>query len=186
MLALSMHGPRRIESRRIESRRSRQTSFEDFWNKLRVLSSYKLIKVPRALIVTTLYPIQGSKKQTGGKYMSKAAITILATGDTPESLGRVVNALMAALEYKESGEEVRILFDGAGVQAAAAFAKSDHKYHDLYERVRDKVHGVCQYCAGAYEVKDRIQEYNLPLVDEFKQHPSFKSLVDEGFTILIF
>ncbi len=118
--------------------------------------------------------------------MSKAAITILAAGDTPESLGRVVNAFMTALEYKESGEEVRILFDGAGVQAAAAFAKSDHKYHDLFQRVRDKVQGVCQYCAGAYEVKDRIQDNGLPLVDEFKQHPSFKKLADEGFTILTF
>jgi len=118
--------------------------------------------------------------------MSKAAITILAAGDNPESLGRVVNALMAALEYKAAGEEVRIIFDGAGVQAAAAFAESDHKYHDLLERVRDKVHGVCQYCAGAYEVTDRIREHNLPLVDEFKQHPSFKTLADDGFTILTF
>lgn len=118
--------------------------------------------------------------------MSKAAITILAAGDSPESLGRVVNAFMAALEYKESGEEVRIVFDGAGVQAAAAFAEPDHKYHDLFEQVRDKIYAVCQYCAGAYQVKDRIQKHNLPLVDEFKQHPSFKAAADAGFTILTF
>lgn len=118
--------------------------------------------------------------------MSKAAIAILAAGDSPESLGRVVNAFMAALEYKEAGNEVRILFDGAGVQAAAQFADPEHKYHDLFEKVRDKVQGVCQYCAGAYEVKDRIQEVNLPLADEFKQHPSFKRLADQGFTILTF
>lgn len=118
--------------------------------------------------------------------MSKAAIVILAAGDSPESLGRVVNALMAASEYKESGEDVRILFDGAGVQAAAEFSDPAHKYHDLFEQVRDKVQGVCQYCAGAYEVKDRITANNLPLIDEFKQHPSFKTLADAGFAVLTF
>lgn len=118
--------------------------------------------------------------------MSKAAITILAAGDSPESLGRVVNAFMAALEYKTSGEEVRILFDGAGVQAAAEFAEKDHKYHELFERVRDKVQGACQYCAGAYEMTDRLKKHNIDLVDEFKQHPSYKRLADEGFTLLNF
>ena len=34
--------------------------------------------------------------------MSKAAFVILAAGDTHESLGRVVNAFMGALEYAVS------------------------------------------------------------------------------------
>lgn len=118
--------------------------------------------------------------------MSKAAITILAAGDSPESLGRVVNAFMAALEYKEAGEEALIIFDGAGTQAAAAFAEKDHKYHDLFEKIRDNIYGVCQYCAGAYEVKDRVQKHDLKLLDEFKQHPSFKRLADEGYILLNF
>lgn len=118
--------------------------------------------------------------------MSKAAITILAAGDSPESLGRVVNALMAAREYKEAGEDVRIIFDGAGVKAAAEFAKEDHDYHELFDKVRDKVEGACGYCADAFEVKDQVKERNLPLLDEFKGHPSFKQLADSGYTILNF
>lgn len=118
--------------------------------------------------------------------MSKAAFIILASGESPESMGRVVNALMGALEYKESGAEARIIFDGAGTQAAAALSESDHKYNKLFEKVRDQIDGACSYCAEAYEVKDDLQEKDLPLLDEFKGHPSFKSLVDEGFTILTF
>jgi hypothetical protein len=49
--------------------------------------------------------------------MSKAAFVILAAGNQPESLGRVVNALMGALEYIESGAQVHVIFDGAGTQA---------------------------------------------------------------------
>lgn len=78
--------------------------------------------------------------------MSKAAFVILAAGDQPESLDRVVNALMGALEYIESGSEVQVIFDGAGTQAAAELAKPDHKYHDLFAKVRDRVTGVCSYC----------------------------------------
>lgn len=118
--------------------------------------------------------------------MSKAAFIILAAGDTHESLGRVVNALMGAREYVESGADVQIVFDGAGTQAAAEFAKSEHKYNELFEKVRSRIAAVCSYCAGAFEVKDQIEACELPLVDEFKGHPSFKKLIEDGYTLLTF
>ncbi len=118
--------------------------------------------------------------------MSKAAFVILAGGNTPESLGRVVNGLTGALEFLESGSEVQVIFDGAGTRAAAGLGKSDHKYHALFEKVRSRITGVCSYCAGAYQVKDEILALNLPLATEFKEHPSFKRLIDEGYAILTF
>lgn len=118
--------------------------------------------------------------------MSKAAFIILAAGDTHESLGRIVNALMGALEYTAGGGDVQIIFDGAGTQAAAEFAKPDHKYHELFEKVRGSIAGACSYCAGAFQVKEKIEAAKLPLIDEFKGHPSFKQLVDAGYTLLTF
>lgn len=116
----------------------------------------------------------------------KVAFVILAAGDQPESLGRVVNALMGAYEYLENGGEVKIIFDGAGTQAAAALVKSDHKYHELFTKIRSRITAVCSYCAGAYEVKDQVAAAKLPLVDEFKGHPSFKRLIDSGHQVLVF
>lgn len=119
--------------------------------------------------------------------MSKAAFVILAAGDTHESVGRVVNAFMGALEYaREGGGEARIIFDGAGTQAAAEFAKKEHKYHELFEQVRPQIEGACSYCAGAFEVTDQIKAANLALIDEFKGHPSFKKLIENGYQVLIF
>jgi hypothetical protein len=115
--------------------------------------------------------------------MSKAAFVILAAGNQPESLGRVVNALM---EYIESGAEVHVIFDGAGTQAAADLANTEHKYHELFEQIRGRVTGVCSYCAGAYGVKERIEASGLPLTDQFKGHPSIKQLADAGFQVLTF
>ena len=66
--------------------------------------------------------------------MSQAAFVILASGDSPESLGRVVNALMGCL--RDDGKRTRgqNYFDGAGTQAAAALSAPDHKYHDLFKQ----------------------------------------------------
>ena len=119
--------------------------------------------------------------------MSKAAFIILAAGDTHESMGRVVNAFMGAYEYaKESGGEAKIIFDGAGTEAAAAFAAKDHKYNDLFEKVRGLVEGACSYCAGAYKMTEKIEAADIPLIDEFKGHPSFKKLIDAGYQVLVF
>lgn len=44
----------------------------------------------------------------------KVAIFILAGKDTYADMGYVANALMVAKEFKEAGDEVKLIFDGAG------------------------------------------------------------------------
>lgn len=118
--------------------------------------------------------------------MSKAAFVILASGEGKESLGRVVNAFMGALEYKEQGGEAKIIFDGAGTEAASEFSSKMHKYNELFEKVRPMIEGACSYCANAFEVTEAIKQAEIALLDEFKGHPSFKKLVDDGYSVLIF
>jgi len=118
--------------------------------------------------------------------MSKAAFVILASGDNPESLGRVVSGLMGAYEMMESGREVKIIFDGAGTQAAAALSAPDHKYHELFKLVQSKVSGICSYCANAFGVAPKIEQANLPFADDFKGHPSLNNLLEQQYQILTF
>jgi len=47
--------------------------------------------------------------------MNKVAIVILAEKGSHEALGRVVNAMEFAKELHEEGDDVKIIFDGAGV-----------------------------------------------------------------------
>jgi hypothetical protein len=117
--------------------------------------------------------------------MKKAAFVVLADGASDESLGRVVNAMMGVLEFVEKQEPVQLIFDGAGTQAAAALAQRDHKYHHLFEKVRAQAI-ACSYCADAYEVTDKIKAMGMPLVDEFKGHPSFHTLLAAGVPVLVF
>ena len=118
--------------------------------------------------------------------MSKGAIIILADTATPENFGRAVNGLMTAKEFKDAGDEVQIIFDGAGTKWIGKFNEEGGKYNDLFASVKDKVSGVCGYCAGAFKVVEDASSNDIVLLDEVNGHPSFKKLVDEGFTILTF
>jgi len=65
-------------------------------------------------------------------------------------------------------------------------AKADHKYHELYNVLAGRIAGVCGYCAGAFDVSGEIKAAGLSFTEDFEGHPSFKKMVDEGYTILTF
>lgn len=118
--------------------------------------------------------------------MAKAAIVVLADIETHGELGRIVNALSTADEFKEHGDEVTIIFDGAGVRWAAELSKPDHRLHERFEQLRDKVAGACHYCAGAFEVRDELEQIGFPLLRDYKGHPSLRSLVHDGFEVITY
>lgn len=118
--------------------------------------------------------------------MDKVAIVVLADTETHEALGRVVNALEAVKEFKEAGDDVQLIFDGAGAKWIVELSKEDHKAKPLFDAVRDKVKGACRYCAGAFQVADQVKAQNVPLMGEYEGHPSFKRLVSEGYHIITF
>lgn len=116
----------------------------------------------------------------------KAAIVVLADTETHEDLGRVVNALEAVKELKEARDEVQLVFDGAGTKWVVELSKSDHQAHGLYEAVKDRVGGVCSFCAGAFGVKDQVLACGVPLADDYDGHPSFRKLLAQGYQVITF
>ncbi len=84
--------------------------------------------------------------------MNKVVVLVLADIDTKEDLGRVVNALQTVKEFKEGGDQVRLVFDGAGTRWIGELGAADHKYHALFASVKDRA-GACSYCAKAFGVK---------------------------------
>jgi len=115
-----------------------------------------------------------------------AAIILLADTETPEGLGRMANALTTAKEFKEAGDDAVVVFDGAGTRWVAELADPEHKYHRLLEDVRDRVRGACVYCARAYGVKEAVEQAGIPLLDDFKGHPSVRDLMAHGYQIVTF
>lgn len=116
--------------------------------------------------------------------MEKVAIFVFADTDTAEGLGRLVNALETAKEFKN--EDIRLYFDGTGTKWPAKLAKEDHMAHKLYQSVITKVAGACSFCATAFGAKDAVKAAGIQLVEEYDDHISVKKLLSEGFHVMNF
>ncbi|BBL78734.1 hypothetical protein RxyAA322_05880 [Rubrobacter xylanophilus] len=118
--------------------------------------------------------------------MAKVGIVVLADTETHGDLGRIANALTAARELKEAGEEVAVVFDGAGTKWVPELANQDHRLHGDYEEIKDSIAGACDYCAGAFGVKEKIKKTDVPLLKEYSGHPSLQRLVSGGYQVITF
>lgn len=118
--------------------------------------------------------------------MAKGAIVVLADTESRDGLGRVANALITAREFKEAGDDVVLVFDGAGTKWIGELLEAEHKYHGAFEAVRDVVSGACSYCASAFGVRDRVEAAGVRLLDEYAEHPSIRRLVADGYSVVTF
>lgn len=116
----------------------------------------------------------------------KVAMIVLADNETHEGLGRVVNAMVATKEMLEAGDDVRLVFDGGGTVWPGELHKDDHPSHRLWESVQDAVHGACSFCAEAFESTQGVRHAGVTLLDEYKRHPSFRTLLADGYQVITF
>jgi len=118
--------------------------------------------------------------------MTKAAIIVLAGTDGHANVGRLVNALQTAGEFAETeGDEVELIFDGAGTQWIPELEAENSEYRELYLAVQDDT-AVCDFCSSAFGVEDAVADAGVETLDDHQGHPSIRSLVAEGYEILTF
>ncbi|MCI0623626.1 MAG: DsrE family protein [Acidobacteria bacterium] len=123
----------------------------------------------------------------------KAAIVVFSDpkSGSEESLGRVFNALAAAYDFKQKGDDVRILFQGAGTRWVGELTKGDHPAHGLFEAVKDKVAGVSCGCADVFGATAEAEKGGFELIKDNRVPntsglPSFRKLATDGCTVLTF
>ncbi len=123
----------------------------------------------------------------------KAAIVILSDpkSGSEEALGRVFNALAAAYDYQQNGDDVTIQFQGAGSRWIAELTQPDHPAHELFDAVKDQVRGVSCGCADVFGATEEVENAGFDLI---KDNPvpdttglaSLRNLVNDGYTVLTF
>lgn len=116
----------------------------------------------------------------------KIAVVILAHPENNGALARAVNAMELVKEAKMAGDDVALVLDGAGTMWAPLLSNNEHRYHDLFESVSDRIVAVCDYCAGIFGVREAVEGSDLPLTAEFDDHPSLRSLLAEGYQTVTF
>ena len=123
----------------------------------------------------------------------KTAIVIMSDpkSGSDEALGRVFNGLALASECREKGDEVAVMFNGAGTRWPEGLVKLSHPAHDLYEAVRDIISGASCACAEVFGATDGVQSCGVSIVND---NPlvgtagllSLRRYVSEGWNVLIF
>ncbi len=122
----------------------------------------------------------------------KAAILIHSDPKAgEEALGRVFNGLAVAHNFKQRGEEVKVLFLGTGTRWIAELNNPDNPVHGLFERVKDKVAGVSQGCADVFGTADEINASEFNFLNDnpipgTAGLPGVATLMNEGYTILVY
>ncbi len=121
--------------------------------------------------------------------MSKKAIVLLSDpkAGSEESLGRLFNALGTAWEYKNAGQEVKIVFQGTGTRWPEVLDNENHPAHKIYKELADVIEGASAACAQVWGANPRGVDLitNNPVPNTIGTS-SFLKLEEEGYTILTF
>ncbi|MDX1950927.1 MAG: DsrE family protein [Verrucomicrobiota bacterium] len=97
----------------------------------------------------------------------KIAIIILSDakgGD--EALGRVFNGLATAHEALKAGDEVAVVFNGAGTRWPEQLTKISHPANALYNSVRESIRGASCGCASVFGATESVEACGLPLIKD--------------------
>jgi len=117
------------------------------------------------------------------KSVHKIAIVVYGNLEGPGK-SAIYRAMMFAQELHRAGDDVVLVFDGAGSVAAAELSLPGNNLHPIYLDVRDRIRGVCRYCAKSYGVLDAVRASGLPLLDDDRGHASLRALLNEGRQIV--
>lgn len=125
--------------------------------------------------------------------MKKTAIVLMSDpkSGSEESLGRALNALALAYECKSAGDEVALLFKGAGTRWPEQLSRPDHPANGRYNDVRDTVRGASRGCAEKYGAAAGVQACGVALVADtpLPGTPGVLGLrpyLNDGYDVVVF
>ena len=128
------------------------------------------------------------------KQKMKMKLAIIITSDPKngdEALGRAFNALALAAEGQAKGDEVNVVFVGAGTRWPAEFTKLSHPANQLYNAVRPSIVGASCSCSAVFDAAKEVAACGLPEIKDnaLPGTPGLASIrpyLAEGWQTLVF
>jgi DsrE/DsrF-like family len=123
---------------------------------------------------------------------TKVALLVLSDPKAgEEAFGRVFNALAAAYEFRQTGVEVSVIFQGTGTRWPALLSAPAHPLHALFEQVRNLIAGVSCGCADVFGAREGAVQSGFDLITDnavpgTSGLPSLATLTAKGFRVLSF
>jgi hypothetical protein len=121
--------------------------------------------------------------------MSKVAI-ILQAGPEPREPRADVPQPRVLKRAARKDHDVRLIFDGASTEWLAKWGDpeddDDRRMGGFLETLKSAglVYAVCDFCAGAFGVRDKLKTQNEPLLAEYMNHPSIADLLSDGYQLV--
>jgi hypothetical protein len=118
--------------------------------------------------------------------MSDFKIAVVIYEPIGSDMSRVDRGLKTALEFKQAGDDVVVVFDGSGVESLAAISNPGHKMSPLAVALQENIQGACGFCVASHGVTDSIEAGGWPLLTDYDGEASIRNLVVAGYQILSF
>ncbi len=98
----------------------------------------------------------------------------------------VYRAMMFVDELRRGGDDVALVFDGAGTTALAEMLVPGNDLHHTWSKAAPALRGACRYCAKSYGVLDALEAAQVPMLGDDRGHASLRALLLEGRQIVTF
>lgn len=98
-------------------------------------------------------------------------LAVIITSDPKggdDALGRVFNGLALAQEGLKAGDDVEVVFSGAGTRWPAELSKLSHPVNGLYNAAREAIKGASCGCASVFGATKSVEACGLPLLTDKK------------------
>ncbi|WP_421077244.1 DsrE family protein [Methanothermococcus sp. Ax23] len=96
----------------------------------------------------------------------------------------MLHVLLFAKEMKEKGDDVKIIFEGEGVNWAKDLLNEEHPFSNHAKPLMDNF-VVCEACASMFGILDDVKD-KLNVENDLFGHVSLKKYLDEGFDVIKF
>lgn len=98
----------------------------------------------------------------------------------------VYRAMMFVDELRRHGDDVTLVFDGAGTTALAEMLAPAHDLHRVWTQAAPALRGACRYCAKSYGVLEALEAAQVPMLGDDRGHASLRNLLLEGRQVITF
>jgi hypothetical protein len=115
-------------------------------------------------------------------------IAIFVYESVAGDLSRAFRGLSTANEFIKAGDDVKVIFDGSGVETIASIVDSTHPLHGLYNSIKLNIDGACGFCSvsPSHNVKAKLDESGIKLLTDNNGEASVRKYVKAGYSVLNF
>lgn len=97
-----------------------------------------------------------------------------------------IHVMLNALEFKNRGAEVKIIFEGEATRLIPELAREKQTPGVLFKQIKSGglIEGACRACSTKMGVQVDVEDQQIPFLDEMSGHPSMARYLSQGFQLI--